>query len=102
MLFPAVIPFLVGRNQKPRPEDLLLGSLSAALFVVLYLMTNPAYIGSIFGSTGESVLPVGKAVLGGTLWSIAVVSVLFVLAVLFCSRLISENRRLKSDKDLFI
>jgi hypothetical protein len=51
-------------------EDALLGLLSAALFVSLYLLINPLYLGSLFGGAGEAGLVVGKAVLGGTLWSV--------------------------------
>lgn len=49
-------------------EDWLLAVLSAALFGVLYLMVNPALIGSLFG--GAAGLRVGKAILGGTVYSV--------------------------------
>lgn len=65
-----VLFLLIARNKrKLYKEDTLLGLLSAALFVSLYLMINTAYIGNMFGSVGEAGLTIGKAVLGGTIWS---------------------------------
>lgn len=61
-----------GSRRKLQAEDSLLGILSVALFAALYLMINPAYIGSMFGSIDEGGIEIGKAVLGGTLWSILI------------------------------
>lgn len=62
---------LMARNKrKLYKEDALLGLLSAALFVSLYLMINTAYIVNMFVGLGDAGLTIGKAVLGGTLWSI--------------------------------
>ncbi len=66
-----VLFLLIARNKrKLHKEDSLLGLLSASLFASLYLMVNTAYIGNMFGAIGEEGLTLGKAVLGGTLWSI--------------------------------
>lgn len=62
---------LMARNRRElHIDDALLWLLSAALFVSLYLMINPAYIGNMFGGIGDAGLTIGKVVLGGTLWSI--------------------------------
>jgi hypothetical protein len=67
---PAFFLLRFGNKRKLYIEDALLGLLSAALFVSLYLMINPLYIGKMFGGIAAAGLPLGKAVLGGTLWSI--------------------------------
>ncbi len=65
-----VLFLLIDKNKRElHKEDTLLVLLSAALFVSLFLMVNTAYIGSMFGSVGEAGLTIGKAVLGGTIWS---------------------------------
>jgi len=69
-LLPAFFLLRDGNRRKLHMEDALLGLLSAALFVSLYLLINPLYLGSLFGGAGEAGLVVGKAVLGGTLWSV--------------------------------
>ena len=53
-----------------KQEDALLGVLSAVLFAVLYLMTNTGKLGGLFGDIGAAGLTVGKAVLGGTVYSV--------------------------------
>jgi hypothetical protein len=69
--FLPVLFLIIARNKRTLyKEDTLLGLLSAALFVSLYLMINAAYIGKLFGGIGETGYSIGKAVLGGTLWSI--------------------------------
>lgn len=67
-LSPVAALFLLRKKRGVFPEDGLLVLLSAALFAVLYLMTNPGMIGTLFG--GAAGLPVGKAVLGGTVYSV--------------------------------
>lgn len=67
---PLLFLLMARSKRKLHIEDALLALLSAALFVSLYLMINPAYIGNMFGGIGETGLTIGKAVLGGTLWSI--------------------------------
>lgn len=67
---PLLFLLTVRNKRKLYKEDVLLGLLSAALFVSLYLMINTAYIGNMFGGLGDAGLTIGKVVLGGTLWSI--------------------------------
>lgn len=55
-------------KEKLRGEDALLVLLSTVLFAVLYLMTNPGDIEDIFH--GAAGLPVGKAFLGGAVYSV--------------------------------
>jgi hypothetical protein len=69
-LLPVLFLLKNGNKRKPRAEDALLVLLSAALFAALYYMSNPAFIGKIFMGGGAAGLAAGKAVLGGTLWSI--------------------------------
>lgn len=83
---PLLFLLMVKNKRKLHKEDALLGLLSAALFISLYLMINPAYIGNMFGGIGETGLTIGKAVLGGTLWSI-----LFGYLILRVLRLSFEN-----------
>jgi len=71
-ILPVFFLIRVRSKRKLQAEDSLLGILSAALFVTLYLMINPAYIGSMFGSMDEGGIEIAKAVLGGTLWSILI------------------------------
>ena len=67
-LIPAAALLVLAKRRGFQREDWLLVLLSAALFAVLYLMINPALIGPLFG--GTSGLAVGKAVLGGALYSV--------------------------------
>ncbi len=67
---PLLFLFTARNKRELYKEDVLLGLLSATLFVSLYLMINTAYIGNMFGGLGDAGLTIGKAVLGGTLWSI--------------------------------
>lgn len=73
-LLPLLILFLLSRKRELQREDGLLALLSVVLFPVLYLMTNPGLIGSFFGGalggSGGAGLAVGKAVLGGTVYSL--------------------------------
>ncbi len=92
-LVPILALVAFARKRKLRPEDGLLALLSAALFAVLYLMTNPAMIGSFFGGAagtgaagngaagigiagpgaagiGAAGIGVGKAVLGAMVYSV--------------------------------
>ncbi len=66
---PAFFLYRAGSKRKLQAEDALLGLLSAALFVSLYLMINPGYIGNLWNSGGSGAT-IGKVILGGTLWSI--------------------------------
>lgn len=64
-----LVPFIVrSTRRKLHFEDGLLVLLSAALFVALYMMINPGMIVSIVG--GAAGLPVGRAVLGGIVYSV--------------------------------
>ncbi len=68
-LLPAWFLLRAAGRRKLRPEDALLGVLSALLFAALYLTANPGRLGGLFGGGGDAGLAVGKAVLGGTVYS---------------------------------
>jgi len=67
-LLPVAALYILWKRRKLNAEDALLGVLSAALFIVLYLMINPGMIPTAPG--GVLGQPVGKAVLGSTVYSI--------------------------------
>ncbi len=52
-------------RRKAKPEDVLLGILTAYLFYAVYMMINPADIGLTLGQED-----IGKTVLGGVFWSL--------------------------------
>jgi len=67
-LLPAAVILVLWKKRGVSAEDCLLGLLSAVLFAVLYLMINPGVIGTLMGGmVGTSV---GKAVLGGMVYSV--------------------------------
>lgn len=68
-LIPAVIYLLRFRKKKVEKEDHLLLFLSGVLLLVLYYMINPGKMGMVFGSAGA---PVGKAFLGGSVYSVLI------------------------------
>jgi hypothetical protein len=67
-LLPVAALVVFRKRRGAQREDGLLILLSAALFAVMYLMVNPGVIASYLGSA--AVIPVGKAVLGGALYSV--------------------------------
>jgi hypothetical protein len=67
-LVPAAILLPLARHRPLHGEDGLLVLLSATLFAVLYGMVNPGMVATIFGGTEG--LPVAKAILGGTVYSV--------------------------------
>lgn len=77
-LSPAAVLLILRKRRGLRAEDGLLGLLSAVLFAVLYFMVNPGLVGALAG--GETGQSVGKAVLGGVVYS--VLCGYFVLRVL--------------------
>lgn len=68
-LLPAVLLIPISQKRRLHAEDGFLVLLSALLFVTLYEMTNPGRLGALFSASGDSGLAVGKAVLGGTIYS---------------------------------
>ena len=68
-LLPAAYLVLRIRKGRAYAEDGLLALLSIVLFVVIYLMINPAYIARHFASA--EILGASKAFLGATVYSIA-------------------------------
>jgi hypothetical protein len=77
-LSPAAALLVVRKKRKLHAEDGLLGLLCAVHFAVLYIMVNPGVINAWPG--GLAAQPVGKAFLGGMVYS--VLSGYFVLRVL--------------------
>ncbi len=67
-LLPAMLLKFFHRSRKGYPEDALLAILSVLLFGVLYLMVNPGLIVDWLGSASGS--PIGKAMLGGVVYSV--------------------------------
>lgn len=77
-LLPVSALLVLRKKRRLYAEDGLLAVLSAVLFAVLYIMINPGIIASLTGgATGQTV---GKAILGGTSYS--VLSGYFVLRAL--------------------
>lgn len=66
-LLPAGALLFIRHKRPLSPEDGLLPVLSITLFAVVYQMINPGLIAGMFQS-----IPVGKAVLGGTIYSIVI------------------------------
>ena len=80
-LSPLAVLLILQRKRKLYMEDGLLVLLSAVLFAVIYLMINPGFISSLnAGSVGQSI---GKAVLGGTFYSVLVGYVILRVLRLF-------------------
>lgn len=67
-LLPVSAALLLRRRRALRAEDSLLLILSATLFGIMYLMVNPGLIPGLMGSAAGQT--VGKAVLGGTVYSL--------------------------------
>jgi hypothetical protein len=77
-LLPIAATLILRKKRKLCTEDGLLVMLSAVLFAVLYIMINPGVINTWTG--GIAAQPVGKAILGGMVYS--VLCGYFVLRVL--------------------
>lgn len=77
-LLPAAALLVLRRKRKLCAEDGLAVLLSAVLFAVLYMMTNPGEIGAL--TNGAVSQPIGKAILGGMTYS--VIFGYFILRVL--------------------
>ena len=74
------------RHRKDKSKALENGSfylLTGLLLFVLYGMANPAISYSFFPANDNNFLPVMKAMLGGTVWSVVVMLVIFRLLRLF-------------------
>ena len=82
-LSPVAWMLVVSRRNKRYAEHFVLPVLSVALFIVLYLMINPSILVSIVRSADG--LPVGKAILGSTIYSILVGYALLRILRLFFS-----------------
>jgi len=83
-LLPIAALLILRKKRKLCAEDGLLGLLSAVLFAVLYLMINPGDISAWTG--GITAQTVGKAILGGMVYS-----VLFGYFILRILRLFSDG-----------
>ena len=83
-LLPVTALFIFRQKRKLCAEDGLMGLLSVVLFAVLYLMTNPGIISTY--TNGAAARSVGKAILGGMVYS--VLCGYFILRVL---RLFSDG-----------
>jgi len=86
-LLPVGALLLIRRKRNVLPEDSLLLVLSIALFAVIYLLINPGIIEELFHAT-----PAGKAVLGGTVYSVLIAYLILRILRLFCT---SEAARLQ-------
>lgn len=83
-LVPCAILFTLHRKNRLHMEDGLLLVLSILLFVVLYQMINPGLIN--FAYIAEVGLPIAKAVLGSTVYSIIFSYLILRILRLFFSR----------------
>ena len=77
-LLPIAALVVLRKKRKLCAEDGLLGLLSVVLFAVLYVMINPGVINT--WTSGAAPQPVGKAILGGMVYS--VLAGYFILRVL--------------------
>lgn len=82
-LLPAGALLLLRKRRKLYIEDSLLAVISAALFGVIYLMINPGLIPEALGRAAMP--PVGKAILGGTVYSLIAGYVTFRVLRLFAA-----------------
>lgn len=80
-LLPIGILFILAKRRKLHIEDWLLALLSAVLFGVLYLLLNPGFITKVLGAAAQP--PVGKAILGGMVYSLIVGYVILRVLRLF-------------------
>ena len=96
-LIPAGILLFIKYKCRLYPEDWLLPILSVTLFGTLYLMINPAKIGSLFPLFQDSDLTIAKSILGGTVYS-----VLFGYLLLHILRLSFHGGNEKLYRYLFI
>lgn len=77
-LLPSLFLLDLVRRSAFKPEDSLLGLLSLILFPVLYLMINPSSLEKLFSAQmtvvqdSETLFPIYKAILGGTVWSVVI------------------------------
>jgi len=69
-LLPVAAVLILRRKSILRAEDCLLGILSAVLFAVMYFMINPGVMATVVG--GAAGQDVGKAILGGMVYSILI------------------------------
>ncbi len=76
-LAPLLLLFWRVRKKKAHLEDSLLVALSALLFFMMYLMVNPALISKVIVLGGMSGM--GKAVIGGTFYSLLIGYLIFRL-----------------------
>ena len=83
-LLPIATLVVLRKKRKLCAEDGLLGLLSAVLFAVLYVMINPGVINTL--TSGAAPQSVGKAILGGMVYS-----VLFGYFILRALRLFSNS-----------
>ena len=74
-LLPVGALLLIKRKRNMLPEDGLLLVLSITLFFIIYWMINPGNMAGLFHG-----IPAGKAVLGGTVYSILIAY--FILRIL--------------------
>lgn len=74
-LIPIGALFVIRRKRSLQPGDGLLPVLSAVLFAAIYLMINPGLIEKSLQS-----IPIGKAILGGTIYS--VILAYFILRIM--------------------
>lgn len=74
-LLPAALLLRRGLRRELRPEDALLGLMSALLFFQMYMMVNPTLLPGVLGMAGAE--PMGGAVLGGVFYSLLAAYLLF-------------------------
>ena len=90
-LLPAGLLFFLRKKQKLHWEDGLLALLSAVLFYILYLMVNPGFIINLLGIAAAP--PVGKAILGGMVYSLVIGYLILRVLRLFSAGKLRELER---------
>ena len=102
-LSPVAIMLSLRKRRKLCAEDLLLALLCVVLFAVLYFMVNPGLIGTSMGGAAKAIGPagqaIGKAVLGGMVYSILCGYFVLRLLRLF---FYSTNRKLADYMTVFL
>jgi hypothetical protein len=99
-LSPAAMLLPLRKKRRLCGEDWLLALLNAVLFAVVYFMVNPGLIGApLGGGAGADGLPIGKAMLGGIVYSILCGYFVLRLLRLF---FFSSNKKLAGYMAVFL
>jgi len=82
-LIPTILALKIGRNKETAKERIALFLLSAVMMLALYGMVNPGLFCPTLLDGQKEFIPVIKATLGITIWSVVVLYVIFRLLRMF-------------------